>query len=104
MNEKNINKEHYIFEALREYPAYYVYRNDVDIGDTIIYIANNQLASKKYLVIPDPEGDKSLQEQDFNTLTYKGGKKKLKIQHKRTRKQRFKSKIKKSKKQWQTKK
>ena len=48
---ENISKEHLLFEANRDYPEYYVDRNDVKIGDTIIYIANNQLASKKYIVV-----------------------------------------------------
>jgi hypothetical protein len=114
--------EHVIFEALREYPEYYVDRNDVKIGDTITYIANNQLASKKYKVVNsfDENGnvEKSLEEIEITPsnisndqpmenepssmlqfLWYsdagKGGRKKhKKTQHKRKRKQMSKSKTK----------
>jgi hypothetical protein len=97
---ENIPKEHYLFEALREEPNVYIDRNDVKIGDTIIYIANNQLASKKYIVVKnvDENGnvEKSLQEIEFK---YDGGKKKhKKTQHLRKRKKISKSKKMKSKK------
>jgi hypothetical protein len=132
---ENIPKEHYLFEALREDPNVYVddEKNDVKIGDTIKYIANNQLGSKKYIVIEslDENGnvEKGLEEIEFYPPTNsngepsifnfhwypdygsKGGKKKhIKTQHKRTKKQRSKSKSKskskmmKSKKYRQTKK
>ena len=116
MSEK-MSEEHVIFEALRDYPDYYVDNPNVKIGDTITYIANNQLANKKYIVVKriDDSGniEKGLEEIEFyppknsieepsisNFHWYpddgsRGGKKKhKKTQHKRTRKQRFKSKSK----------
>jgi hypothetical protein len=120
---ENIPKEHYLFEALREEPNVYVEdeKNDVKIGDTILYIANNQLGSKKYIVIEslDENGniEKGLQEIEFSPPTNsndepsifnfhwypdhgnKGGKKKhKKTQHRRKRKKISKSKKMKSKK------
>jgi hypothetical protein len=44
-------KEHVLFEADGHYPYYYVDKPDVKIGDTILYITNNQTAIKKYLVV-----------------------------------------------------
>jgi hypothetical protein len=96
---ENISKEHYLFEALREDPNVYVDKNDVKIGDTILYIANNQLGNKKYIVVKNVNEngnvEKSLQEIEFK---YDGGKKKnKKTRHKRSRKQQIKSKSKKMK-------
>ena len=71
---ENIPKEHYLFEALREDPNVYVddEKNDVKIGDTIKYIANNQLGKRKYHVIEslDENGnvEKGLKEIDFTPL------------------------------------
>lgn len=68
---ENIPKEHYLFEALREDPNVYIddEKNDVKIGDTIEYIANNQLGKRKYHVIEylDENGniEKGLEEIDF---------------------------------------
>uniref|UniRef100_A0A6C0H9D7 Uncharacterized protein n=1 Tax=viral metagenome TaxID=1070528 RepID=A0A6C0H9D7_9ZZZZ len=68
---ENIPKEHYLFEALREDPNVYIddKKNDVKIGDTIEYIANNQLGKRKYNVIEslDENGnvEKGLEEIDF---------------------------------------
>ena len=120
---KNIPKEHHLFEALREDPYVYVddEKNDVKIGDTIKYIANNQLGSKKYIVIEllDENGniEKGLQEIEFYPPTNSngepsifnfhwypdygniGGKKKhKKTQHRRKRKKISKLKKMKSKK------
>lgn len=117
--------EHLLFEANSDYPPNYVDRNDVKIGDTIKYIANNQLASKKYIVVKtvDENGnlEKGLQEIDFTQLEEptpsninyhwysddgsRGGKKKhKKTQHKQTKKQQSKYKKMKSKKYKRTKK
>jgi len=91
---ENIPKEHVLFEALREEPNLYIdhKKNVVNIGDTIIYIANNQLASKKYIVVKnvDENGNvkKRHQEKKFK---YDGGKKKhKKTQHLRKRKKKYK--------------
>lgn len=121
---ENIPKEHYLFEALREDPNVYVddEKNVANIGDTITYIANNQLGKRKYRVTEslDENGnvEKSLEEIEFtpskkfspsiisnddssilNLHWYsdsgRGGKKKhKKTQHRRKRKQMFKSKTK----------
>ena len=113
---ENISKEHYLFEALREDPNVYVddEKNNVKIGDTIEYIANNQLGKRKYHFIEslDENGnvEKGLEEIKFESTeepsvfnfhwypddgSSKGGKKKhKKTHHKRTRKQRSKSKTK----------
>jgi len=126
---ENIPKEHHLFEALREDPYVYIddEKNLTNIGDTITYIANNQLASKKYLVIKsiDQNGniEKSLVEIEFyppknsieepsisNFHWYPdsgniGGKKKhKKTQHRRKRKKISKLKKMKSKKYRRTKK
>ena len=121
---ENIPKEHYLFEALREDPNVYIddEKNNVKIGDTIEYIANNQLGKRKYHVIEslDENGnvEKSLQEIEFTQLeeptplknepsilnlhwypdSGRGGKKKhKKTQHRRKRKWSTKSKTKKMK-------
>jgi hypothetical protein len=71
---ENIPKEHYLFEALREDPNVYIDmdKNDVKIGDTIDYIANNQLGKRKYIVVESSDEDgnveKGLQEIDFTPL------------------------------------
>jgi hypothetical protein len=118
--------EHYLFEALREEPNVYLddEKNNVKIGDTIKYIANNQLGKRKYNVIEslheNGNVEKGLEEIDFTPSkkfspskisseepsvfnfhwypddgSSKGGKKKhKKTQHRRKRKQRSKSKTK----------
>jgi len=113
MNE-NIPKEHYLFEALREDPNVYVDKNDVKIGDIIIYIANNQEAFRIYRVVKsvDENGNDTKKLENITPEYIKnGGKKKnKKTQHKRSRKQQIKAKTKmmskmmKSKKYRQTKK
>jgi hypothetical protein len=69
---ENISKEHLLFEALREDPNVYIddEKNVVNIGDTIKYIANNQLGKRKYRVIEslDENGnvEKGLEEIEFS--------------------------------------
>uniref|UniRef100_A0A6C0BUQ1 Uncharacterized protein n=1 Tax=viral metagenome TaxID=1070528 RepID=A0A6C0BUQ1_9ZZZZ len=116
---KNIPKEHYLFEALREDPNVYVddEKNDVKIGDIIIYIANNQEAFRIYIVVKnvdevDENGNdtKKLENISLEYIKNGGKKKHKKTQHKRSRKQQIKTKTKmmskmmKSKKYRQTKK
>jgi len=64
--------EHVLFEALREDPNVYLddEKNNVKIGDTIKYIANNQLGKRKYHVIESLDENrnvqKGLEEIDFS--------------------------------------
>lgn len=122
---ENISKEHLLFEALREDPNVYIddEKNVANIGDTITYIANNQLGKRKYRVIEslDENGnvEKGIEEIEFSPSKKftpskisteepsifkfhwypddgsRGGKKKhKKTQHRRKRKQMSKSKTK----------
>jgi len=71
---KNIPKEHYLFETLREDPYVYIddEKNLANIDDTITYIANNQLGKRKYSIIEsrDKNGnvEKRLKEIDLTPL------------------------------------
>lgn len=69
---ENISKKHYLFEALSEDPYVYVddEKNKANTGDTIKYIANNQLGKRKYRVIEslheNGKVEKGLEEIEFS--------------------------------------